>query len=143
MYKNFNELGVKDKDNVDQYNVANITDANHKKYILSNNRFVLVEVYADWCGPCKQYAADYSVLADKYNKNGICILLKEKYDLKLSSNVEGVPTFIYYLNGVEVERDVGISKDIESKIQNYLKSEFAGPQYSKSSIRNSMSYSQK
>ena len=57
-------------------------------------------VYGTWCGPCQVLAPLYEALYAKYNSEGICSLVKENVDLKLSVElIQVVPTLLFYFNG--------------------------------------------
>lgn len=120
MYKSYSELGAQPEQNRDLYSILEIQHGQHKGQLLTQNRVVVVDVYADWCGPCKQTAPDYAMLAKKYNKDGECLLVKENLDKKLTK-VEGIPTFQYFVNGRQVDQTVGADlPEVESKIQAIL-----------------------
>lgn len=122
MYKSYSELGAQPESNRDQYNVFDVSTEQQKQQILSQTPVVCVDIYADWCQPCKQTAPDYSNLAAKYGKVGECALIKENYDKKFSDNIQGVPTFRFYIYGQQVDETVGADmNDVEKKIQKCLK----------------------
>jgi thioredoxin 1 len=151
MYKNFSELGIKPEENKDLYSVTEITDIQHKKQILSQNRVVLVDIFTNWCGPCKKIEPEYSLIASKYNQQGVCAIVKENLEKKITPNIHGVPTFHIYKNGQLVDEIVGADlPKIEEKLQIVLDSpnnQFANqhdvsevpniPQYQKNNIRQS------
>jgi thiol-disulfide isomerase/thioredoxin len=70
-----------------------------KMHLIQNYKVCVVDVYADWCGPCKIVSPLFSQLFTKYNIPGICILAKENVDLKLSPNIQVVPSFQFFLYG--------------------------------------------
>lgn len=107
MYKSYSELGSSPEENRDIYSVEEIQNPRHKAQIIGQNRIVCVDIYADWCGPCKQTAPDYANLAKQFNKPGQVSLVKENYDRKMSPSVQGVPTFYFYVNGRVVDEVVG------------------------------------
>ena len=43
------------------------TDDNFEAEVLKSNQLVLVDFYADWCGPCKMLAPTIEVVAEEYN----------------------------------------------------------------------------
>jgi thiol-disulfide isomerase/thioredoxin len=152
MYKNYSELGTQISENKDMYSVMELSSSENKRNIIQNNRLVCVDIYADWCGPCKVISPDYSVLADMYNKNGTCLLVKEKLDLKLTQDVGSIPLFLFYLDGRKVDEVVGGDlNSVEEKLKKYLQylnnnssgpiydtvtGSNQGPQYGRNSIRN-------
>jgi len=150
MYKSFQELGNKPEENKDQYEVDDLKDQTHKNNILSSHAIVCVDIYADWCGPCKQSAPDYSMIAQKYNQPGLCAVVKEQYERKLTNPAPGgLPTYQFFFMGKKVGQDI-VGADIQSvekKLQemfSYLQNSQGrqqtqatqGPQHNRSTIRN-------
>lgn len=108
MYKNFSELGdSKSTPNNNQYRVTDVTTAEEKQQILNTHQIVLVNIHADWCKPCKQMAPLYSQLASKYNKPGVCAVIRENIDKNLTKNISSVPTMQFYRNNTLVGNVVG------------------------------------
>lgn len=117
MYKNYDELGTQPQRNIDHYSITEISNSKHKQDILTNNRIVCIDIYADWCGPCKQIAPDYAMMAKNYNKPGYCQLVKEDFNKHLSENIHGVPTFRIFVDGQQVDEVVGADlEEVEKKL---------------------------
>jgi thioredoxin 1 len=75
---------------------------------------VLVEFYADWCGPCKVVGPLVDELAQELKGKAVVIRINVDEDPKLAREhgVSGIPVFIAYKNGRETAREVGgISKE--------------------------------
>ena len=70
---------------------------------------VLVEFYADWCGPCKVVGPMVEELAKELNGKALVIRINVDEDPKLSREhgVRGIPTFIAFKSGRETAREVG------------------------------------
>ncbi len=66
---------------------------------------VVVDFYADWCGPCKAVASVINQIASQYP----VMFLKVNTDLfrDLSSNIRSIPTLVFYKNGQQVHRQTG------------------------------------
>jgi len=96
-YKKLSNFGDKRSEKSD--NVPQILRKEDKDYLIQNNKVVVVDVYADWCGPCKIVSPLFAALFPKYNIPSICALAKENVDLKLSPSVQVVPTFQFFVYG--------------------------------------------
>lgn len=79
--------------------VPEIKTLDEKNLIISQNKVCVIDIYANWCGPCKIVSPLFTNLFPKYNNPGVCALLKENVELRLSPDVQVIPTFQFYLNG--------------------------------------------
>jgi len=90
-----------------------LTDKTFKSDILTSKTPVLVDFYADWCGPCKMLGPvleDLSKDADFDGKLKFAKLNTEQYpELAESNNVQGIPCMIIFKNGKEADRIVGFA----------------------------------
>ncbi len=86
------------------------TDANFKNEALEADKPVLVDFYADWCGPCKMMAPVIDELAEEYE--GIVKIGKLNVDDNPETarqyRVMTIPTMIIYKNGEAVDTVVGV-----------------------------------
>lgn len=83
---------------------------NFKKDVLDSEKPVLVDFYADWCGPCNMMAPIIEELAsDLQGKARVGkINVDENQDLAMEYNVMSIPTLIIFKEGKEVKRIVGV-----------------------------------
>lgn len=85
------------------------TDANFQKEALESDIPVLVDFYADWCGPCKMMAPIVTELAEEYN--GVFKIGKINVDDNPKTaeqyRVMTIPTMIVFKNGEAVDKVVG------------------------------------
>lgn len=124
MYKSYSELGVRPEQNTDQYSVVELKSQEERLQLVRNTKIVCIDIYADWCGPCIQTAPAYSVLATKYNKPNICSLVKLNWNnvsLEERNEINGIPVFLFYLDGEVVNKVVGADlSDVENKLKQLL-----------------------
>ncbi len=86
------------------------TDDNFKQEALSSELPVLVDFYADWCGPCKMLAPVIEALASEFEgkvKVGK-LNVDEAPDTAQQYGVMSIPTLLYIKNGAVVNKTVGV-----------------------------------
>lgn len=91
-----------------------LDSANFDKF-LNENINVIVDFYADWCGPCKMMAPIYEQVAREYSPSIIFAKLNvdQSPDIAERFFIMGVPTIIYFKSGKAVEKIVGaVNKSI-------------------------------
>jgi thioredoxin len=84
-------------------------DEDFSRTIAESELPVLVDFYADWCGPCKVMAPAVDALAAKYQ--GKALVAKVNTDraqqTSIGFNIRAIPTTIVFKNGKEVARQTG------------------------------------
>lgn len=82
-----------------------------KQAVLEADRPVLVDFYADWCGPCKAAAPVLDELADEADGKYeiIKINVDENQEISQQHGVMSIPTVVLFKDGQEVERQVGFA----------------------------------
>lgn len=101
-----------------------ITDSNFEAEVKESDVPVMVDFYADWCGPCKMMAPLVAQLAENYSdkcKIGKCNT-DENPELNRAYKIMSIPTFLFFKNGKVVETVIGaVSKsELEEKIKQVL-----------------------
>lgn len=96
-------------------NITILTDANFKETISGSDVPVLVDFWADWCGPCKMIAPELEKLANEMV--GKVVVAKINVDDNRATpgefQVMSIPTMILFKGGKEVERAIGFRKKDE------------------------------
>ncbi len=85
---------------------------------------VLVDFYADWCGPCKMMAPTFAELAEEYDgKLKFAKLdIDKNQQIAVKFSVRSIPTLVLIASGKEVDRIVGFSNkaDLKKRIDEHL-----------------------
>ncbi len=88
--------------------VIKLTLENFAQEVLKSDKPVLVDFYADWCGPCQMMAREIDEFAEETEKVKVCKLnVDESTDLAMTFGVMSIPTVILFENGQETKRFVG------------------------------------
>lgn len=88
----------------------NLNSKNFEKEVLNSSEPVLVDFYADWCGPCKMMAPVVEELAGELQGKAKVgkINVDENQDLAMKYEVMSIPTLIVFKQGKETNRFVGV-----------------------------------
>lgn len=87
-----------------------LNSENFESEVLNANETVLVDFYADWCGPCKMMAPVIEELAEELQEKAKVgkINVDESTDITTQYDVMSIPTIIIFKNGKEVKRFIGV-----------------------------------
>lgn len=79
------------------------------KTAIEDNEILLVDMYAEWCGPCKMLAPVLEDIALKYNTNVkiIKVDVDKEPEIAEKYNVRSVPTVLFFYNGALKQTLVG------------------------------------
>ncbi len=86
-----------------------ITDTNFEKDVLGSDKPVLVDFWAEWCGPCRMIAPTVEAVAEEYQgRAGVYKMnVDENMNVPQQYGIRGIPTLILFKGGQEQERIVG------------------------------------
>lgn len=88
--------------------VTKLTVDNFEQEVLQADKPVLVDFYADWCGPCKMMSPVVDEVAEEEADVKVCqINIDENMDIAQKYRVMSIPTFIAFKNGEEAGRQIG------------------------------------
>ena len=85
------------------------TDAGFDTDVLSSNEPVLVDFWAEWCGPCRQMGPTIDVIASEYaGKAKVGKLNVDDHgQIAMRYNIKGIPTLLLFKGGKVVDQRVG------------------------------------
>lgn len=97
-----------------------VTIDNFEQEVINSDVPVLVDFWAEWCGPCKMLLPVIEELAAEVNNAKICkVNVDEQPDLAARFRVMSIPTLIVFKNGQAVQTVVGVQS--KQKLLDMLK----------------------
>ena len=90
--------------------VKEVTDNSFETEVLQSDKPVLVDFWAEWCGPCRMLAPTIEAVAEQYRSSASVVKLNVDDNPQSAANygIKGIPTMILFNKGKEVERIVGL-----------------------------------
>jgi len=86
-----------------------LTAATFERFITRDGLPVLVDFWAPWCGPCKQFAPTFSQMAGQYGGQGRFVKVDTEAEQSLAAryNIRSIPTLAIFKGGRELDRVSG------------------------------------
>ena len=98
------------------------TTENFDAEVLKADKPVLVDFYADWCGPCKTMAPVVEKLAQDFEGTAVVgkLNVDENEEIAMRYGVMTIPTLIVFKNGEVLKKTVGVQsrEDVEQMLRN-------------------------
>lgn len=95
-------------------NVVIVSDASFEQEVIQSKEPVLVDFWAEWCGPCKMIAPILEEVAAEYaGKVKVCkVNVDDNPETPAKFGIRGIPTLILFAEGQEKAKQVGaVSKN--------------------------------
>lgn len=93
-----------------------VTKDNFKEEVLESKVPVLVDFWAEWCGPCQMVLPIVEELADEVTDAKICkVNVDEQMELAKEFRVMSIPTFLVFKDGEKVKSEMGAKTKEELK----------------------------
>lgn len=86
-----------------------VNDSNFKEVVLKSDKLVIIDFWAEWCGPCRMVAPIIEEISEEYD--GKVLVAKVDVDTNpgISSKlgIRNIPTVMFFKNGEMVDKQVG------------------------------------
>ncbi|MBL7983084.1 MAG: thioredoxin [Flavobacteriales bacterium] len=85
------------------------TDSNFDELVLKSDKPVLVDFWAEWCGPCRMVGPVVEELSKEYEGKAVVGKLNVDHNAQISMKygIRSIPTLLVFKNGEIVDRAVG------------------------------------
>ena len=97
--------------------IKNCNDINFKNEVLDAKLPVLVDFWAEWCGPCKMLTPILEELSDELEEkiSIVKVNLDENQDLAMNYSIRSIPTLLLFKDSNLIDTKVGLSSKDDLK----------------------------
>jgi thioredoxin 1 len=89
-----------------------VNEQNFEQEVLKNEKLILVDFYADWCGPCRMLAPILEKMGSDRNDFDIAKLdIDKNQNLAMQYGVQSIPTMIVFKDGKSVDGMIGLADE--------------------------------
>ena len=100
------------------------TDASFETEVLKSDKVTLIDLWAEWCGPCRQMTPVIDELYKEYEGRAVIgkLNVDDNPEVPTNYNVRGIPTFLVFKGGELKEKIVGVQSKqaLQAKIDALL-----------------------
>ena len=95
--------------------VINLTADNFFDYVNRDEKPILVDFYADWCGPCKMQAPIVDEVAEELSNKVVVAKANTDncYEICVRYGIASIPTLLLFKGGELLEKSVGLTSKAE------------------------------
>ena len=97
-----------------------ITSANFEETVLKSDKPVLVDFWAEWCGPCHMVGPIVDELHTDYDGKAVVgkVNVDDQQEIAAQYGIRNIPTILFFKNGEMVDKNVGVAPkaDLAKKI---------------------------
>ena len=89
--------------------IIKVNSQNFEEEVIKSEKPVLIDFYADWCGPCKMLSPIIDEIAEENSDIKVVkVNVDDSQDLAMKYQVMSIPTLVVIKNREEVNRSVGL-----------------------------------
>ncbi len=102
-----------------------LNDANFEELVLKSDKPVLVDFWAEWCGPCRMVGPAVEEIAKEYEGKAIVgkVNVDHNPNISMQFGIRNIPALLYFKNGEVVDKQVGavpksiLANKLEAQLQ--------------------------
>ncbi|SEN58645.1 thioredoxin [bacterium A37T11] len=86
-----------------------ITDSNFEEVVLKSDKPVIVDFWAEWCGPCRMVGPLVDQLGEEYKDKAIVgkVNVDHNPEISFKYGIRNIPAILYFKNGEVVDKQIG------------------------------------
>ena len=101
-----------------------VNDTNFDDVVLKSDKPVIVDFWAEWCGPCRMIAPLIEEISDEYTGRAVVAKcdVDESPGVAAKFGIRNIPTVLYFKNGEVADKQVGAvpKKNFTAKLDSLL-----------------------
>lgn len=101
--------------------LINLDEMTFEKEVINNKGIVIVDFWAEWCGPCKVLAPILEEISEERKVKIYKVNVDENPSLAGQFGIKSIPTMVVFENGIRVDQVVGLrpKEEIKEKLAAY------------------------
>ncbi|MBP8960029.1 MAG: thioredoxin [Bacteroidales bacterium] len=87
-----------------------VNDSNFDEIVLKSDKPVIVDFWAEWCGPCRAIAPIIEEISKEYNDKVLVAKCNVDYNPQMAVRygIRNIPTVLFFKKGVIVDKQIGV-----------------------------------